>query len=186
MSIPRIPSNSFLTSDRSGDIVHLKLGTNHVILLSKPEYVHELVRLRLPPIHYVKADSAQFVKRGANYSSRKNNIYYSDYQSNKLRSGLLPQCPSQKSQRKAMMQMLFPNQIGIYRQWHTLEARRLCHSFLTPDGARDFVNLFRTLTMNCASWTAYGYPGNEEKREKVMKIAQDEVYHMSPGSHLVE
>lgn len=85
-----------------------------------------------------------------------------------------------------MMQMLFPNQIGIYRQWHTLEARRLCHSFLTPDGARDFVNLFRTLTMNCASWTAYGYPGNEEKREKVMKIAQDEVYHMSPGSHLVE
>lgn len=40
---------SFLTLERSGDIVHLKLGTNHVILLSKPEYVHELVRLHLPP-----------------------------------------------------------------------------------------------------------------------------------------
>ena len=95
-----------------------------------------------------------------------------------------------------MMQMLFPNQIGIYRQWHALEARRLCHTFLAlalrgegkgcGSNPEEVVNAFRTLTMNCASWTAYGYPGDDAKREKVMKIAQDEVYHMSPGSHLVE
>ena len=124
------------------------------------------------------------MKRGANYSSRKNNIYYSDYQSNKLRSGLLPQGPSQKSQRKAMMQMLFPNQIGIYKQWHTLEARRLCHDLMADP--ENFVNLFRKLTMNCASWAAYGFPGRDEDLDVVVKIAQEEVYHMSPGSHLVE
>lgn len=48
MSISRIAMKSSLTSDLPGDIVHLKLGTNHVILLSKPEYVHELVRPHLP------------------------------------------------------------------------------------------------------------------------------------------
>ena len=83
-----------------------------------------------------------------------------------------------------MMQMLFPNQIGIYKQWHTLEARRLCFSLLNKSD--DYVNLFRKLTMNCASWAAYGQPGTDEKLEIVVKIAQDEVYHMSPGNHLVE
>ena len=83
-----------------------------------------------------------------------------------------------------MMQMLFPNQIGIYREWHTLEARRLCASFLRDPG--DYVNLFRQLTMNAASWAAYGHPGNEDKLLKLVQIAQDEVYHMSPGAHLVE
>lgn len=89
------------------------------------------------------------------------------------------------------MQMLFPNQIGIYRDHHVLEARRICHTFAEQSRERgsnnvDFVNLFRRLTMNAASWAAYGYPGDDEKQKKVMQIAQDEVYHMSPGSHLVE
>ena len=53
-------------------------------------------------------------------------------------------------------------------------------------GPQDFVNLFRKLTMNCASWSAYGYPGRDEDLEVVVKIAQEEVYHMAPGSHLVE
>lgn len=48
MSVSCISVNICLTLERSGDIVHLKLGTNHVILLSKPEYVHELVRPHLP------------------------------------------------------------------------------------------------------------------------------------------
>jgi hypothetical protein len=41
----------------------------------------------------------------------------------------------------------------------------------------DYVNSFRMLTMNCASWAAYGHPGTN---------AQDEVYHISPGNHPVE
>ena len=101
-----------------------------------------------------------------------------------MRSGLLVQCPEQRKQRKAMMQMLFPNQITIYKEWHTLEARRLCMSFLHD--WEDYVNLFRRLTMNAASWAAYGQPGNDAKLKKLVHIAQEEVHHMSPGAHLVE
>lgn len=83
-----------------------------------------------------------------------------------------------------MLQMLVPNQIERYRRWHTLEARRVCHSLLARPA--EFVSLFKVVAMNAASWAAYGHPGDEEKMAKVTQIAVDEVYHMSPGSHLVE
>ncbi|KDQ54621.1 hypothetical protein JAAARDRAFT_135284 [Jaapia argillacea MUCL 33604] len=152
-----------------GPVVHISVGGDNVLLLSRALEANELLD-----------------KRSAIYSSRPRSIYAGKYQSQGKRTVIMPYGPTLRRHRAIFQQLLQTKSIGAYEIYQDAGSVKLLHDILTqPDDT--FMNVHR-FSASLIFQLTYGrrLEGDDKDLKAVLRVLENFVREITPGSHLVD